>query len=422
MDVYLIEESAGGPVLGRMHRRSSRPDDLNLISGAAAQYWDIRQAGFRRHQRMGHGVIRWTRADAEVTVPRLERAPSALRLRIARAVEPAARLTVTANGCTVYDGVVPHEEWETTLPLAPCRLAGDQLTIKLVTRVPPRSGRTAVASPRCSHTIPAPAERGPDRWNGHALRPKQRTSAGRVHHPYFAHSNASRACVRACSERQALHDHDRFVRPRRYRTWWQRPLVRLPALFGGTERAAPFDSHAVAPLPRHPGSPASPASGSPWAPGLQSATRAEPRAPSSSGRRRPDRGRRQTSRAPSAAPVRRGPSTGPPIAASGVRSSPAVSMLKTLAAFAAVRSVVRPIAVTGTPPSAIRAETVTASGAWTSILYVFAWLSSPAPLAPSVTILARRERAASSDRVISMRAPSDERSITRGDSGASSLA
>ena len=61
-------------------------------------------------------------------------------MKIARAVEPAARLTVTANGCTVYDGVVPHEEWETTLPLAPCRLAGDELTIRLVTTVPPRPG------------------------------------------------------------------------------------------------------------------------------------------------------------------------------------------------------------------------------------------------------------------------------------------
>ncbi len=140
IDVFLIEESDGRPVLGRLHRRSSRPVDLNLISGAAARSWDIRQLGFRRHQRMGHDVIRWTRADAAVIVPRLGRTPAALRMKIARAVEPAARLTVTANGCTVYDGVVPHEEWETTLPLAPCRLAGDELTIRLVTTVAPRPG------------------------------------------------------------------------------------------------------------------------------------------------------------------------------------------------------------------------------------------------------------------------------------------
>ena len=141
IDVFLIEESDGRPVLGRLHRRSSRPVDLNLISGAAAQVpGTSARLGFRRHQRMGHDVIRWTRADAEVIVPRLGRTPAALRMKIARAVEPAARLTVTANGCTVYDGVVPHEEWETTLPLAPCRLAGDELTIKLVTTVPPRPG------------------------------------------------------------------------------------------------------------------------------------------------------------------------------------------------------------------------------------------------------------------------------------------
>jgi hypothetical protein len=140
VDVFLIEESEGRPVLGRAHRRSSRPDDLNLVSGAAAQYWGITQRGFRRHERMGHDVVRWTRADAVVIVPSVGRAPSALRLRIARAVTPAAKLTVTANECTVYDGVVPREEWETTLPLGACRLAGDQLTIRLVTAVPARPG------------------------------------------------------------------------------------------------------------------------------------------------------------------------------------------------------------------------------------------------------------------------------------------
>jgi hypothetical protein len=57
---------------------------------------------------MGEDMIRWARADAVVIVPRLERRPVALRLKIARAVDPAARLRVMANDCTVYEGVVPH--------------------------------------------------------------------------------------------------------------------------------------------------------------------------------------------------------------------------------------------------------------------------------------------------------------------------
>jgi hypothetical protein len=140
VDVFLIEESDGNPVLGRLHRQSSRPDDLNLISGAAAHYWGVRQGGFRRHERMGDDMIRWTRADAVVTVPRLERRPVALRLKIARAVDPAARLTVMANDCTVYEGVVPHDEWEATLPLGRCDVSPEPLTIRLTTSIPRRTG------------------------------------------------------------------------------------------------------------------------------------------------------------------------------------------------------------------------------------------------------------------------------------------
>jgi hypothetical protein len=140
VDVFLIEESERRVVLGRLHRSLSRPDDLNLISGTATHYWDVRQRGFRRHERMGEDMIRWTRADAVVIVPRLGRTPVALRLKIARSVDPAARLTVMANDCTLYAGVVPHDEWEATLPLARCDIRAEQLTIRLTTDVPRRPG------------------------------------------------------------------------------------------------------------------------------------------------------------------------------------------------------------------------------------------------------------------------------------------
>jgi arylsulfatase A-like enzyme len=149
VDVFLIEESEGRPVLGRMRRPSSRPEDLNMISGAAAHYWGIRQRGFHRHERMGDDMIRWTRADAMVTIPRLGRKPVAIRLKIARSVHPAARLKVIANDCTLYEGVVPQDEWETTLHLGSCNVAADQLTIRLSTNVPSRTGE----SPSTTHGV-----------------------------------------------------------------------------------------------------------------------------------------------------------------------------------------------------------------------------------------------------------------------------
>ena len=82
---------------------------------------------------MGPDLIRWTRANASVAVPLLGRKPSAVRLKIARAVEPTTKLSVTANGCTLYEGVVPKPEWEATLPLTACHVAGDTLTVGLAT-------------------------------------------------------------------------------------------------------------------------------------------------------------------------------------------------------------------------------------------------------------------------------------------------
>jgi hypothetical protein len=106
-----IAESETHHVLARLQRPTSPPEDLNLISGAAEHHWEVRLQGFRRHERMGRDLIRWTRANASLAVPLLGRKPSAIRLRIARAVEPTTRLTVTANGCTLYEGVVPKPEW-----------------------------------------------------------------------------------------------------------------------------------------------------------------------------------------------------------------------------------------------------------------------------------------------------------------------
>jgi hypothetical protein len=133
LEVFLIAESETHPVLARLQRPTSPPEDLNLISGAAEHYWEVRLQGFRRHERMGRDLIRWTRANASLAVPLLGRKPSAIRLKIARAVEPTTRLTVTANGCTLYEGVVAKPEWEATLPLAACHVAGDTLTIGLAT-------------------------------------------------------------------------------------------------------------------------------------------------------------------------------------------------------------------------------------------------------------------------------------------------
>ncbi len=142
LEVFLIAESDAHPVLARVQRPTSPPEDLNLISGSAEHYWEVRLHGFRRHERMGQDLIRWTRANASLTVPLRGRKPSAIRVKIARAVEPTTRLTVTANGCSLYQGVVPTPEWEATLPLTACPLAGDTLTLGFATNATRPKDRT----------------------------------------------------------------------------------------------------------------------------------------------------------------------------------------------------------------------------------------------------------------------------------------
>jgi hypothetical protein len=102
----------------------------------------VRQRGFYGHEGKAGLVFRWTRARASVTVPLVGRRPRAIGLRIARASVPTAKLRVTANGCAIYEGVVPRNEWEVTLPLAACEVHGDELTIALETDAArPGSGR-----------------------------------------------------------------------------------------------------------------------------------------------------------------------------------------------------------------------------------------------------------------------------------------
>ncbi len=135
ISLFVVDESADGPSLARIGQRTSRPDDLNLISGAAAQFWNVRQRGFYRHQGRSPNVFRWARPEASLTVPPSDRAPTGLRVKIVRTAEPKAVLRIDVNGCTLFDGPVPRRHWATVLPLDRCRLGTEALTITLTTRL-----------------------------------------------------------------------------------------------------------------------------------------------------------------------------------------------------------------------------------------------------------------------------------------------
>ena len=56
-------------------------------------------------------------------------------MKIVRTAEPKAVLRIDVNGCTLFEGPVPRRHWATVLPLDPCRLGREALTITLTTRL-----------------------------------------------------------------------------------------------------------------------------------------------------------------------------------------------------------------------------------------------------------------------------------------------
>ena len=69
LEVFLIDESDAQPVLARLQRPTSPPEDLNLISGSAEHYWDVRVRGSGGMNGWASDVIRWTRANASIDSP-----------------------------------------------------------------------------------------------------------------------------------------------------------------------------------------------------------------------------------------------------------------------------------------------------------------------------------------------------------------
>ena len=142
LEVFIVQDGGGQPVLTRAWKSIERPEDLNLISGAAEHYWNVRQRGFYAHEGRGDRVFRWTRGDAAVTVGLRGLRPVGVRLHIIRGAHKGTKLKLAANGCTLYEGPVPRQEWEETFPLAACRITGNEISITLAsdTARAPRGG------------------------------------------------------------------------------------------------------------------------------------------------------------------------------------------------------------------------------------------------------------------------------------------
>jgi hypothetical protein len=125
------------------------PPDLNLITPAAQDIWAVRQSGLYEVERDGR-TFRWTARDARVTVPLGRTRPTAVRVEVARTVRPKQPIRISANGCTLFDGVVPRSEWNASLSLGRCTITGEELTVAIEADAvrPPRDKRELAVAVR----------------------------------------------------------------------------------------------------------------------------------------------------------------------------------------------------------------------------------------------------------------------------------
>ncbi len=142
VEVFVIRDRPGGVRLERAYASSARPETLNLASTGAHDYWFVRQSGF--YDREGGPIpYRWTNGDAALAVPfdRGER-PRSVRIGVAKA-RSATPLTVSLNGCTVFEGAVDETPWFRTFALDHCSRStfeGSEVRISLKSATAPEKG------------------------------------------------------------------------------------------------------------------------------------------------------------------------------------------------------------------------------------------------------------------------------------------
>jgi hypothetical protein len=145
IDVYEVGDEHGHAVLHPALRSSRRPSDLNLVHGEAYYNWNVRDTGMYGREPFGQGALRWTNGDASFTMDNAQASRAArLHVTLARMTRARTPLTLTVNGCTVFDGVLPGGEWDRTLSLTSCPAATFQhptVTIGI------KSGKIVAAPP-----------------------------------------------------------------------------------------------------------------------------------------------------------------------------------------------------------------------------------------------------------------------------------
>lgn len=128
LEVFLVRDGGGRTELVRGFRLAPRPADLDLMSREAGRY-AVERRGFHGEERAGGRAFRWTNGHGVITTRAFPGARHLL-LTLAMTGRGDRRLTVSVNGCQVFEGDV-RGAWRGRFALDACDLSGETWTVEL---------------------------------------------------------------------------------------------------------------------------------------------------------------------------------------------------------------------------------------------------------------------------------------------------
>ncbi len=143
VDVLVVHDDRAGVTLERAYATGRFPEQLDLASRGAAEFYDIQQKGLLPREGDGPEARRWTTGDVSIAVPIDPSAPpNSLRVRVAAASQAGRPIRIDVSGCTLFEGVMPGLPWARTLPLTRCEaaLAQHEVTIGIHSDLSPLPG------------------------------------------------------------------------------------------------------------------------------------------------------------------------------------------------------------------------------------------------------------------------------------------
>jgi hypothetical protein len=136
IEIFLVDRDGEGLVLRRAATGHARPENLNLISAAAANEWGVRQWGFYPLEGPEDGQFRWTRDQSELSNLFTHEAPREVLIDVLMVPGGTPKkLKIEANDCVLFEGEVGNG-WSSTLPLERCEIAREGITLRFTTDAP----------------------------------------------------------------------------------------------------------------------------------------------------------------------------------------------------------------------------------------------------------------------------------------------